>query len=139
MRNFVHSKQRRRKPLLRRSPPKNCNPERPCLGLTRMINRHGATLVATIFAPVDQVKSSNIVTENSDKLPDPNTFLTSFSGRLAAISRNFAALSESHWQGLDFEQICRTELVPYAGPVLDRITLHGCQGWHRYCGGNPTS
>ncbi|MEM7327259.1 MAG: HWE histidine kinase domain-containing protein [Pseudomonadota bacterium] len=56
---------------------------------------------------------------------DIESFLTSFSGRLAAISRNFAALSESHWQGLDFEQICRTELVPYAGPVLDRITLKG--------------
>ena len=55
------------------------------------------------------------------------TFLKSFSGRLAAMGRNFAALSESHWQGLDFEQIVRTELAPYVGPVLDRIRMQGPQ------------
>lgn len=53
------------------------------------------------------------------------TFLKSFSGRLAAMGRNFAALSDSHWQGLDFEQIVRTELIPYTGPVLDRVHLSG--------------
>lgn len=56
---------------------------------------------------------------------DIPTFLKSFSGRLSAMSRNFSALSDSHWQGLDFESIIRTELIPYAGPILDRITLEG--------------
>jgi len=56
---------------------------------------------------------------------DIEAFLKSFSGRLAAIGRNFAALSESHWQGLDFESIIRTELQPYTGPVLDRISIQG--------------
>ncbi len=56
---------------------------------------------------------------------DFDSFLKSFSGRLAAIGRNFAALSESHWQGLDFESIIRTELVPYVGPNLDRIYIDG--------------
>lgn len=56
---------------------------------------------------------------------DLPSFLKSFSGRLSAMSRNFSALSDSHWQGLDFESIIRTELIPYAGPVFDRITLDG--------------
>ncbi len=57
--------------------------------------------------------------------PDIQTFLKSFSGRLSAISRNFAALTDSHWQGLEIESILRTELEPYAGPVFDRITMEG--------------
>lgn len=56
---------------------------------------------------------------------DIDGFLKSFSGRLSAISRNFAALTESHWKGLEFESILRTELEPYAGPVFDRITING--------------
>lgn len=57
--------------------------------------------------------------------PDYPSFLDSFQGRLSAIGRNFAALSESHWQGLDLESILRDELEPYAGPVLDRIQIEG--------------
>jgi PAS domain S-box-containing protein len=56
---------------------------------------------------------------------DIESFLTSFNGRLGAMSRNFAALTDSHWQGLDFESILRTELEPYAGPVLDRVKISG--------------
>ncbi|MFN3212986.1 MAG: sensor histidine kinase [Henriciella sp.] len=56
---------------------------------------------------------------------DIESFLTSFNGRLGAMSRNFAALTDSHWQGLDFESILRTELEPYAGPVLDRVKIEG--------------
>lgn len=56
---------------------------------------------------------------------DIRSFLKGFSGRLAAMSRNFAALTDSHWQGLDFETILRTELEPYAGPVYDRIKHDG--------------
>lgn len=57
--------------------------------------------------------------------PDYQSFIQSFQGRLSAISRNFAALSESHWQGLDFESVFRSELEPYAGPVLERISING--------------
>lgn len=56
---------------------------------------------------------------------DYPSFLESFQGRLAAIARNFAALSDSHWQGLDFGGVIRAELEPYAGPVLDRISIDG--------------
>ncbi|MHA7857168.1 MAG: sensor histidine kinase [Henriciella sp.] len=56
---------------------------------------------------------------------DIESFLASFNGRLGAMSRNFAALTDSHWQGLDFETILRAELEPYAGPVLDRIEIDG--------------
>lgn len=56
---------------------------------------------------------------------DYQSFLESFQGRLSAIARNFAALSESHWQGLDFGSVIRAELEPYAGPVLDRISIDG--------------
>lgn len=56
---------------------------------------------------------------------DIESFLASFNGRLGAMSRNFAALTDAHWQGLDFETILRTELEPYAGPVLDRISIAG--------------
>ncbi|MEO1552339.1 MAG: HWE histidine kinase domain-containing protein [Pseudomonadota bacterium] len=56
---------------------------------------------------------------------DIETFLKSFSGRLAAMSRNFAALTDAHWRGLDFESILRTELEPIAGPVSDRIYYDG--------------
>ncbi|MCR9270679.1 MAG: PAS domain-containing protein [Hyphomonadaceae bacterium] len=56
---------------------------------------------------------------------DIDSFLSSFTGRLAAISRNFAALTDAHWEGLDYETILRTELEPYAGPVLDRISMNG--------------
>ena len=56
---------------------------------------------------------------------DIESFLKSFSGRLAAMSRNFAALTDSHWQGLDFETILRTELEPYAGLALDRVRFEG--------------
>ena len=57
--------------------------------------------------------------------PDIETFLNSFNGRLAAMSRNFAALTDSHWHGLDLEEILRTELDPYAGLVFDRISADG--------------
>ncbi len=56
---------------------------------------------------------------------DIESFLKSFNGRLAAMSRNFAALTDAHWQGLDFETIIRTELEPYAGPALDRVSFDG--------------
>ena len=56
---------------------------------------------------------------------DIDSFLSSFNGRLGAMSRNFAALTDAHWQGLDFETILRGELEPYAGPVLDRIKIDG--------------
>ncbi|GAB5456285.1 MAG: hypothetical protein Hens2KO_25140 [Henriciella sp.] len=56
---------------------------------------------------------------------DIESFLSSFNGRLGAMSRNFAALTDSHWQGLDFETILRGEIEPYAGPVLDRVTVDG--------------
>lgn len=56
---------------------------------------------------------------------DIDSFLTNFNGRIAAMSRNFAALTDSHWTGLDFETILRTELEPYAGEALDRVTLDG--------------
>lgn len=56
---------------------------------------------------------------------DIDSFLSSFTGRLGALSRNFAALTDAHWQGLDFETILRGELEPYAGPVLDRIKIDG--------------
>ena len=56
---------------------------------------------------------------------DVDAFLCSFSGRLAAMSRNFAALTDSHWSGLPFEKILRTELEPYVGPDLHRVTLNG--------------
>lgn len=56
---------------------------------------------------------------------DIESFLQSFSGRLSSMSRNFAALTDSHWSGLDFEGILRAELAPYAGPALDRVTLTG--------------
>lgn len=56
---------------------------------------------------------------------DIDSFLTSFNGRLGAMSRNFAALTDAHWQGLDFETILRSELEPFAGPVLDRIKIDG--------------
>lgn len=56
---------------------------------------------------------------------DYESFLQSFQGRLSAIGRNFAALSESHWQGLDLESVVSAELEPYAGPVLERISIDG--------------
>ena len=56
---------------------------------------------------------------------DIDSFLSSFNGRLGAMSRNFAALTDAHWQGLDFETILRGELEPYAGPVLDRVKIDG--------------
>jgi len=56
---------------------------------------------------------------------DYESFLQSFQGRLSAISRNFAALSESHWQGLVLESVVAAELEPYAGPVLERISIDG--------------
>jgi len=57
--------------------------------------------------------------------PDIKTFLESFNGRLAAMSRNFAALTDSHWTGLDFRTIIQTELEPYAGPAMDRVSFDG--------------
>lgn len=56
---------------------------------------------------------------------DTESFLESFNGRLAAMNRNFAALTDSHWTGLDFETVIRTELEPYAGPVLNRVKFDG--------------
>ncbi len=56
---------------------------------------------------------------------DYQSFLDSFQGRLAAIGRNFAALSETHWQGLDFGSVLRAELEPYAGPAFERISIEG--------------
>lgn len=56
---------------------------------------------------------------------DFESFLKSFNGRIAAMSRNFAALTASHWSGLDFRDIVRTELEPYAGPALQRVRLEG--------------
>ena len=56
---------------------------------------------------------------------DYPSFIESFQGRLAAISRNYAALSEAHWQGLDFETVIRAELEPYTGPVLERVDIGG--------------
>ncbi|NQY14610.1 MAG: PAS domain-containing protein [Henriciella sp.] len=58
---------------------------------------------------------------------DIESFLKSFNGRLAAMSRNFAALTDAHWGGLDFETIIRTELEPYAGPAVDRVSFDGPQ------------
>lgn len=53
------------------------------------------------------------------------SFLKSFNGRLAAMSRNFSALTEAHWTGLDFKTVILTGLEPYAGPAMDRVSLQG--------------
>lgn len=63
--------------------------------------------------------------QTGETSPDIETFLSSFSGRLAAMSRNFAALTDSHWSGLPFETILRAELEPYLGPDIDHVTLDG--------------
>lgn len=56
---------------------------------------------------------------------DIESFLESFNGRLAAMGRNFTALTDAHWSGLDFEDILRTELEPHVGPILDRVVFEG--------------
>ncbi len=67
----------------------------------------------------------SVAEHTGEAAQDYESFLQSFQGRLSAISRNFAALSESHWQGLDLESVVAAELEPYAGPVLERISIDG--------------
>nr|WP_070961092.1 HWE histidine kinase domain-containing protein [Hyphomonas sp. Mor2] len=67
----------------------------------------------------------SIADHTAQTTTDVESFLKSFNGRLAAMSRNFEALTEAHWSGLDFESVMRTELEPYAGPALDRVTIEG--------------
>jgi len=76
--------------------------------------------VRNTLAVVQSIADHTALTTN-----DTQSFLKSFNGRLAAMSRNFVALTESHWTGLDFETVIRTELEPYAGPVMDRVTFEG--------------
>lgn len=56
---------------------------------------------------------------------DYEAFLEGFSGRLMAMSRNFTALSESNWQGLDFESLLHAELAPYIAGEAERVTIAG--------------
>lgn len=67
----------------------------------------------------------SVAVHTGDVSPDIETFLNSFNGRLSAISRNFAALTDAHWQGLDFQEILETELEPYSGLFQDRIEMIG--------------
>lgn len=84
--------------------------------VTAELNHRVRNTLAVVQSVADQ---TGLVSDDID------SFLGSFNGRLGAMSRNFAALTDAHWKGLDFETILRTELEPYAGPVLDRITIQG--------------
>ena len=84
--------------------------------VTAELNHRVRNTLAVVQSVADQ---TGLVSDDID------SFLDSFNGRLGAMSRNFAALTDAHWKGLDFETILRTELEPYAGPVLDRITIQG--------------
>ncbi len=52
-------------------------------------------------------------------------FLHSFRARLNSLNRNFLALSDANWSGLELEQIIRTELEPLLNPSADQVTLMG--------------
>ena len=67
----------------------------------------------------------SVAVHTGDVSPNIESFLDSFNGRLAAISRNFAALTDSHWQGLEVQEILESELEPYAGLCEGRIEMHG--------------
>ena len=67
----------------------------------------------------------SVAVHTGEVSPDIETFLNSFDGRLAAISRNFAALTDSHWQGLGAQEIIQTELEPYADLFEGRINVEG--------------
>ena len=84
--------------------------------VTAELNHRVRNTLAVVQSVAEQ---TGLVSEDID------SFLSSFNGRLGAMSRNFAALTDAHWQGLDFETILRGELEPYAGPVLDRIQIDG--------------
>lgn len=84
--------------------------------VTAELNHRVRNTLAVVQSIADQ---TGLVSDDID------SFLTSFNGRLAAMGRNFASLTESHWSGLDFGDILRTELEPYAGPTLDRVVLEG--------------
>ncbi|MEM9377143.1 MAG: HWE histidine kinase domain-containing protein [Pseudomonadota bacterium] len=67
----------------------------------------------------------SVAEHTGDVSPTIDAFLESFSGRLAALGRNFAALSDSNWRGLDFAEIIRIELAPLTGPTLEGVSLSG--------------
>ena len=84
--------------------------------VTAELNHRVRNTLAVVQSVAEQ---TGLVSDNIE------SFLKSFNGRLAAMSRNFAALTDTHWRGLDFETIIRTELEPYAGPAVDRVTFDG--------------
>jgi PAS domain S-box-containing protein len=52
-------------------------------------------------------------------------FNTAFSGRLAAMGRNFNEISKSDWSGIDLETIISTELYSFVSPDSDVVNLTG--------------
>ena len=60
--------------------------------------------------------------EVSDSIGD---FMKSFSGRLMAMDRNFSALSEANWQGLDLRDVLSAELEPFISADSDRLKIDG--------------
>ncbi len=50
-------------------------------------------------------------------------YVTSLEGRIGALARSHTLLSESRWQGVNFQKILQEELAPFAGSGSSKVTI----------------
>jgi PAS domain S-box-containing protein len=55
----------------------------------------------------------------------PEDFIACFSERIQALSANQDLLVRNEWQGVDVDDLVRTQLAHFADLICSRITLHG--------------
>jgi two-component sensor histidine kinase len=84
--------------------------------LLRELNHRVKNTLATV---------QSLVTQTMIGSPSPATFAEALSGRLAALSKVHALLTDSSWQGATLADLVTAETSPYCSQELDNVTVQG--------------
>ena len=82
--------------------------------LAREVDHRAKNAMAIVQSIVRLTKAANIA-----------SYVSIIEGRIKALSRAHALLSNSRWQGADLENLVHEELAPYRSTQPDRLTIFG--------------
>jgi len=82
--------------------------------LAREVDHRAKNAMAIVQSIVRLTKSDNI-----------SSYISIIEGRIKALSRAHALLSNSRWQGADLDKLADEELAPYRSTHMDRLSIFG--------------
>jgi PAS domain S-box-containing protein len=82
--------------------------------LMREVNHRSKNILSVVYAIARQTAAKN-----------PEDFIERFSERIQALSANQDLLVRNEWNGVEIEDLVRTQLAPFGDLIGSRIAVHG--------------